>query len=276
MIIFLYGPDDYRRAQKKKEIIAEFEKKYSNLGVGLFDLSLPETADSLGEFLRSQSIFESKKLAIVENLFPVRKSAGDGDHGEDPTEDAKGKNKGASILFKKYLDSKSATILIAESKKPTKEFSFLLKAPVLFQEFEALMGSAWESFIKTEAKKQGVDLSLSSVRFLAAVFQGDSWALATELQRLSSYQRTIDITDLNELDIAPNYWALMNGVKSFDIRARLGALERLLGTSDHAPKLFNILASQWREKTAQMATYDRAIKSGKLEYEEALVELVLG
>jgi hypothetical protein len=46
--------------------------------------------------------------------------------------------------------------------------------------------------------------------------------------------------------------------------------------SDPAPKLFNILASQWKEKISQFARYDLAIKSGKLDYEEALLDAVIG
>ena len=79
-----------------------------------------------------------------------------------------------------------------------------------------------------------------------------------------------------DLDVAPNYWGLLNGVKGYDVRSRLSALETLLAMNDPAAKLFNILASQWKEKIPQFAKYDAAIKSGKLEYEEALVDLVIG
>ena len=72
MIIFLYGPDDYRRLQKKREILAEFKKKHSDLGVCIFDMTSGAT-DDLEEFLRAQSIFENKKLAVIENLFPREK-----------------------------------------------------------------------------------------------------------------------------------------------------------------------------------------------------------
>ena len=65
-------------------------------------------------------------------------------------------------------------------------------------------------------------------------------------------------------------------MKGYDVRVRLTALETLLAMNDPAAKLFNILASQWKEKIPQFAKYDLAIKSGKLEYEEALVDLVIG
>jgi hypothetical protein len=66
------------------------------------------------------------------------------------------------------------------------------------------------------------------------------------------------------------------GLRGKEVSGRLRALETLLAQSDPAAKIFNILASQWKEKTLQIADYDFAVKSGKLEYEEAVLDLVLG
>ena len=49
----------------------------------------------------------------------------------------------------------------------------------------------------------------------------------------------------------------------------------MLSLNDPPPKIFNILAAQWQEKTPHMAAYDLAIKSGKLDYEEALTDLLI-
>ena len=65
------------------------------------------------------------------------------------------------------------------------------------------------------------------------------------------------------------------GARSPDIRNRFLALETLLAIGDPPAKIFNILASQWREKTHEMAEYDFAVKSGKLEYDDALLALML-
>ena len=87
----------------------------------------------------------------------------------------------------------------------------------------------------------------------------------------------IDKKDLDVFDfeVAPNYWGLMNGLKSFDIKNRLYAFETMLAGNDPPAKIFNILASQWQEKTPHMAEYDLAVKSGKVDYEEALVDLLI-
>lgn len=277
MIVFLYGPDDYRRLAKKREIIAEFGKKHSDLGLGFFDLADGATADDLEEFLRSQSIFETKKLAVLEGLFPKRNTGEDDANGIEP-EAEKQDGKGIADILKAYTTTPNTTILISENKKPIKAFGFLLKTPVLAQEFRALTGPAWDAFVKSEAKKIGAELAPAAACFLAKVYEGNSWALATELQKLAGFSRPVGGKDLDALglDATPNYWALLNGVKSYDLHSRLAALETLLAMSDPAPKLFNILASQWKEKIGQFARYDLAVKSGKMEYEEALVDVVIG
>jgi DNA polymerase III delta subunit len=258
MTIFLYGPDDYRRTQKKRELIAEFSKKRSDKGIGSFDLAESGASEELETFLENQSLFESAKFAIIDNAFEI-----------EPARFAK--------IIKPYTESKTVTLLISEKEKPVKALAFLLKKPVLFQEFKNLTGAFFENFVVLEAKKNGISLDAPAARYLAAVFAGDAWALATEMQKLASLRSKITKKDLDAFDfeIAPAYWPLLMGVRSPDARNRFTALETLLASGDPPPKIFNILASQWREKTNQMAEYDFAIKSGKLEYDDALLALVL-
>jgi DNA polymerase III delta subunit len=260
MLIFLYGPDEYRRIQKKKELLAQFTKKRSDLGLMSFDLASVGWRDAFQEFTRSQSLFETAKLALFENAFEVEA-------------------KELSKLLKPFVENKSITILLAERDKPVVALKFLLEKPTIAQHFENLAGAEWLSFIAQEAKQREIALTASAVRQLGAVYQGNSWALATELQKLTGYKvgKTIDVPDLSvfDLETAPNYWMLLNGLKAFDMGTRLATLERLLAMSDPPAKIFNILASQWKEKTALMAEFDFAIKSGKLDYEEALVDLAI-
>ena len=233
MIIFLYGPDDYRRTQKKRDFIAQFSKKRSERGVGVFDLAEDDAALKLEEFLESQMLFESAKLAVVDNAFEAK-----------PSQLAK--------IIRTFAESKTTSILLSEGGKPVKELAFLLKEPVVVQEFKNLTGELLERFTTLEAKKNGVSLDTAATRYLADVFAGDSWGLATELQKLAGLKSKITKQDLDALGllVAPEYWPMLMGVRSFDMRNRLSALETLLAQGDPAPKIFNILASQWREKDA--------------------------
>jgi len=258
MFIFLYGPDDYRRAQKKKWFIAEFVKKHSGLGLGYFDLEADDSADKLQEFVRSQSIFQKAKMAVIENASEM--------------EPAK-----LSKLLKPFLNEKNTTVLLSERDKPVKALSFLIEKPSLSQKFENLDGSAWIDFVHSEAKRFGVELEDAAAQFLGTVYQGNSWALVTEIEKLSALKSSINKKDLDALDLeaAPNYWALLNGLKSYDVRTRLYALEKLFAINDPPAKIFNIIAAQAGEKIPRMAEYDLAVKSGKLDYEEVLLDLAI-
>ncbi len=270
MIIFLYGPDDYRRSEKKRSIIAEFSKKRLEIGVGIFDLEEKTALENLGEFLKTQSIFESAKLAVLENAFEL-----------DAPKLAK--------LLKPFIEEKNITVLVAEKDKPVKALAFLLEKPAISQKFDALAGAEWSAFIRAEAKKNGAELTPAAVQFLGAVYEGNTWGLVTELQKLaglgtpreaaggSTAAGPIDKEDLDifDLEVAPNYWGLINGLKNYEMKNRLYALETMLAANDPPAKIFNILASQWQEKTPHMAEYDLAVKSGKVDYEEALVDLLI-
>lgn len=261
MIVFLYGPDDYRRSEKKRSIVAEFSKKRSEIGLGVFDLEDKASPEALAEFLRTQSIFESAKLAVLENAFEL----------EAPK---------LAKLLKPLLEEKNTTILVAEKDKPVKALGFLLEKPAISQKFETLAGAELAAWVAGEAKKNDVKLTAAAAQFLASVYGGDTWGIVTELQKLGGFGdggKAIDKKDLNvfDLEVAPNYWGLMNGLKSFDMRNRLYAFETMLAGNDPPAKIFNILASQWQEKTPHMAEYDLAVKSGKVDYEEALVDLLI-
>jgi DNA polymerase III delta subunit len=269
MIIFLYGPDDYRRSEKKRSLIAEFSKKRSEIGLGTFDLEEKNALEPLAEFLKTQSIFETTKLAVLENAFEL----------EAPK---------LAKLLKPFIEEKSVTILIAEKEKPVKALAFLLEKPTISQKFETLAGAELSAWIGAEAKKNGVTLTPAASQFLASVYGADTWGLVTELQKLSGFgtgvgnastaaRKPLDKKDLDvfDLEVAPNYWGLINGLKNFDIKNRLYAFETMLASNDPPAKIFNILASQWQEKTPHMAEYDLAVKSGKVDYEEALVDLLI-
>lgn len=259
MVVFLYGPDDYRRAQRKKYWLEEFKKKHSGLSVGYFDLEKAGALEDLKAFVRGQSIFDAKKLAIIENL-------GEADE------------KTAAKELKPLVAHKETTLLFSERKQPNKALAFLLAPPTKTEEFANLDGYEWEKFAQKEAKRAGVMLSSEAMVFLLEAYKGNTWGLITELEKISSLgQRQVEKKDLEAagLETTPNYWALVNGLKSERVATRLWALEKMFAQNEPPPKIFNILASQWYLKIPQMAEYDLKIKSGKLEYEEALVDLIL-
>lgn len=269
MIIFLYGVDDYRREEKRRAIVGEFLKKRSGLSVRFFsaegDLNWFEEFKS---FLRNQSIFESAKLVVISGISEV------------PA-------KGLAEELKLFLDNKSVTVIISTPDKPGKELNFLLKKPirqaqgepVLVQEFDVLKGKEWNLFVKGEIKKREMNFTPAAADFLEKVYEGNPWRLVTELDKLRCLElEIVDRKDLEKmgLEVVPNFWSLILGFKSRFLGDRLRALEKMLGTNEPTAKVFNIIAYQLPEKIEKIAGYDLAIKSGKMDYEEALVDLAIG
>lgn len=267
MIIFLYGPDSYRRQQKLKEIAAEYKEKHSSFSVEHFNLEEGGGLDKIKDFVKAISLFDSFKLGVIKGGSFLEKTS----------------QKEYAELLKENLKVKEQVLIIVEDKKPTKDFKFLLEKPVLCQEFENLSGAELSKFFDQEIKTRNLNFDEQSKNLILSAFAGDAWGLITELDKLSLLdEKKISLRILeNHLDVSlpVNIFSTINQIRnSFRKSERLFLLEELLSRSEDAAMIFNIMAvspyadKDWKEK---IADYDAAVKSGKLEYDEALLDLVL-
>jgi len=243
MLIYLYGPDTYRRSKKLKEILTQYEAKHSGLAVHHFDIDEKDTQALCAEFIIDQSLFSTTKLGIVHT---------------------KGKNKEEAELFKSVLNDTETTLIIVSDKKLTTGYSFLNKKPTLSQEFKLLKTTDLYTFIKKEANEKKIALTPELLRSLSELFGSDTWGIVTELEKialggtLKTYQST------------PDFFSLVQRFSKGPARARFIALAYLLETQDPVAT-FNITAALAdKDLKIKMADLDVAIKSGKLEYPEAL------
>lgn len=256
MIIFLYGEDSYRRFKKQLEIEAVYEAKRGNLSKERFNLADPNEVGKLRNFLVNRSMFEDRKLAILDNLYEA----------ED--------DKNLKEYLKNELDSKESVLLITAEKKPPVKFKFLIEAPVQVQEFATLSDARLNNFINKEAARLGLELSAETVKAIKDLFAGDTWGIITELEKLSLSSNR-DIQKKRNDD----YFSLVNTLKGYgDFKRKLSALEIILSDRrDDPARVFNSLSYRLaNKKEAEVfADYDVAVKSGKLDYEEVLLDFVL-
>ena len=271
MIIFLYGPDSYRRRKKLNEIMDQYKKKHLALNIGKFDFT---ENDGDGEFFKLQefsladSLFESEKLIIAEDIFEWI---------------SKENQKKTAEFLKSNLENKKMTIIISSAKAPIKAFDFLLEKPSLFQEFENFEGDKLKFFIKKESEERKIKFEPKAISFLADVFIGDSWGLINELDKFSLFNKKFfSVDDLKNfidyykpISSSDFFIKIKNFFFSRSLAQKLENLEFLLESEDSA-KIFNFLASFSSNQPVliqKFADYDVAIKSGKMEYEEALLDL---
>jgi hypothetical protein len=256
MIIFLYGPDSYRRLSKEREVVDVYQKKHGTLSSARFNFGDVDDLNKFREFLINNSMFEPNKLAIVEDPFnaPVAE---------------------LYDLFKPYLENKSkTTILISSDDKPPAKLAFLIKKPSRYQEFSILEGKPLKIFINKEAVNRGIKLKPEILEGLANAYGGNTWFIVTELDKLALMsEQKVDTR------LAPNYYELINNLKyGRSPRTKLVALEFILSDRRDEPRrVFNSLAYRLRDakEAVMLADYDIAVKSGKLDYEEILLDLAL-
>lgn len=124
MIIFLYGADAEKRNKKLKWMIAEYEKKHSAFSAQHFDFAEEGAFFRFKDGLSAHSLFDSCRLAVVRDIFPA----------------PKGMEAEYVSALRSLLEKKEVVALIASSHPPTKEFSFLLRKPVMTYEFPLVGG----------------------------------------------------------------------------------------------------------------------------------------
>jgi DNA polymerase III delta subunit len=250
MILYLYGPDSYRRREKLKIIAAKYQEKHSGLTIERFWLGQDGEGESekFKDFTTSQSLFSAgKKLGICHIDQQIVLS------GDFPA------------ILKSLRDDQNIVLIIDAEKALPKEYNFLLKKPVLSQSFEELKPAQLAAFIKSEAQKRNLKISSEAVGALIKMHGGNTWGMVTELEKMALGSHLEDIQEI------PNFFVLLNRAKKGD----LPALTWLLETEEPA-MVFNILAAQAPpEMKPRLADYDAAVKSGKLDYEEALLDLAI-
>lgn len=272
MIIYLYGHDSYRRQKKLNQVVAEYQKKHSDISCAFFDLDSSEDALQeeflrLKEFSSQQLLFDNKKMAVLKNIF-------------EKTEVKKLKE-----FFKKYTDSKDFIILISENNSPPKELEFLLEKAFSAEKFENLEIKKWRFFIQKEAAARKLNLTPNAMDFLFQAYKNDTWGLINELEKLTLIFKNfpIGVEELKKIGDykykSPDIYNYINAVsRDWSLSQRIIALEKLFLVQEEPAKIFNFFASLNRlpqNLIKKLADYDVMVKSGKIDYDEILVDLAL-
>ena len=247
MIIYLYGPDSYRRGQKLREIIAEYEQKHSGLTLSYFDGEDEGLVVKLRDFTSHQSLFGGNRLGVLRSPECAGSEAADN--------------------ARSLLGAKGTTLVIVSDEKIGAPWDFLEEATA--QEFPALSPEQFHAFLAREAGRRGVRLDPVAARSLVEQYRDDTWGAMNELEKIALGG------DAERAVRAPEFFPSVLALSRGPLRTRLSSLAELLEREEPAA-VFNVLASfaGGREK-ATFADYDAVIKSGKLEYEEALLDWVL-
>lgn len=267
MLIFLYGPDSYRRNKKLQELLEVYRSRYKDVDIFPADLNeKPDTWSDVRDFLQQPSMFVSSKVAVVK---------------EGATLDDNDWLK----TLKLYLDDDKVFILLSDSQAPKKKFSFLLGQPVKYQEFNELKEARLERFITEQLKKHNIHLMQEAKQFFISYLiscTDRSWLCVNQVAKLAlaGFSEPISLQNLQFVvqwsADEEMFFATKKLLTARTLPARLTFLEKLLLRNESSSYVFNLLAYQARGRDAsKLANYDVLKKSGKFDDEEALLSFVL-
>ncbi len=267
MVIYLYGPDSYRRQKKLQSFLSEYKKKYPNLDLFSVDLEdEPKSWEKVRDFLNQPSMFVDSKVAVVKN----------------PGE---AKEKEWIKVIKSFLKDEKTFLILSEGKKPLKDFHFLLELPVRAQEFKILEGRFLEVFVREEMKTRAIELTPEALRFFLGFLESEeerSWVAVAELDKLSllGNKKPLSRSELEEyINYSLKFEVFRVAREMLSTRnwkERVSLLERLFLQHEAGAYIFNSLAYGARgSELIALADYDVAVKSGTMEYEEALLHFAL-
>src|SRR3989344_130053 len=177
MLIYLYGPDSYRRGRKFKEILSAYAKRHA-----LRDM-LHVDREEEGEegWLRARDFLNQPSMFVESKLLTLREA------GREAYADW-------SDVLERELTIEKTFVIISDSASPHKRFSFLLSHPAKAQEFGILKGAPLERFLSEEAKGLGISFAADAWRyFLRAVSSFEEkehpekalWRAALELRKIA-------------------------------------------------------------------------------------------
>ena len=197
MIIFLYGPDDFRAKQKINELREKFIKEVDPTGSSMVSIDgAKTTSDELSTLYRPVSLFSKRRFITLSNIMNNKQAEILEELGEFLQKEKNNENilviyepnfvekkiAGKNLIMKPGADNKTLPL----NKIEKKLFDYLVKSQFV-QFFDVLSGREMTNFLETRAKKNGVRISSSTLQLLLGLIGTDLWSLSQEIDKLSAY-----------------------------------------------------------------------------------------
>ncbi len=127
------------------------------------------------------------------------------------------------------------------------------------------------------AKELRLKIEPLAIAKLIKSYGTNLWGIFTELQKIGGSTDIVKAQNIEALGFenVSEYWPTLNALRSPNLGARLFALETLFLQGEPAIKTFSILAGSRGSDPKTFAEYDLLIKSGKLDFDEAIINLIL-
>lgn len=230
----------------------------------------PTAWEKVRDFLNQPSMFVETKLITIKESGAIGE--------KDEKEWLK--------ILKNQIKTEKIFVLVSDNAKPKASFRFLKEKSFKSEEFGELSGRALEMFVKKESAARGLNFSSAGWRFFLDYLENQpgerSWLAVTELEKiaLSHFSQPIELSDLKTVIYwfsKEDFYHLIRPLLSLgNSWIKLSIIEKLFLQQEEPARIFNTLAYMaGGRQLEKLADYDVAVKSGRLDYEEAVLDFVL-
>ncbi len=211
MLIFLYGPDDYRARQKINELRDKYLKDIDPDGSSVLALDGAKTTiEEIAEIYRPASLFARRRFLVIENIMTNKRKEFveelDAFIGDEEKNDnilviyepgfIEKKLGGKNLIMKPGADDKAVPLNKAEKKL----YDRMLKGAFV-QAFMPQTPAETMKTLATIAQKNGAALSVPAAQLLMRYLGTDLWPLASEVAKLAAYAQARGADTISEADV---------------------------------------------------------------------------
>lgn len=261
MVIFLYGPDNYRLKQETNSVVLKYKEKHPG-GLNFFSINLNnDDPAKLKEAVRTVSFFDDVKLILVRNSF---------------TDKNKSEHIGGMIKEFDLVNIKSPVMLFSENleekelkSRNSKLFSVLSDKNNLVRNFEVLEGRKFENWVAKEFYNRNCSISLGAAKLLIRMVGNNTTRLISEVEKLSNFKLRGDIKaeDIDLLvlgDIETNIFNLLDAITAGNKVKALELLYKELKTGRDPYYLLTMIVYQLRNSLIVKDLLSRKLTSSEI------------
>jgi len=210
MIIFFYGPNDFRAKQKINELKEKFSREIDPDGQSFKAINCENTdlAD-IARDINTGSLFTKKRLTLLENIFANKKPEFLKDFLNYLESNSLEKSEDIILIYEPKIKTEKGKIVkinASEDKnnalnaKEKKLFDFL-RQQKFTQEFEPLSPLETAKWIKKELEKFDGKINSQAERMLIGITNGDLWQLNNEINKLAHLKQKeeINVSDIEQI-----------------------------------------------------------------------------
>ncbi len=281
MILLFYGPNSYSLQKALKKELSGVRERNPNLAHQHFYLDQEGDVENLYNSIVSKGLFDEGKKSVL--ISDIDESSFENDLVKKSFQFSA--DDSSIILFVSACwDKKNFPDFISKLKNKTTSFK------ELYFDIPSRTGLSWKdleyyAFVSKIAKgicdEKGVKIDSPAIILLLSFLDYDLFAFENEIVKLSYLNKIITkdfLLSLSEYKLKANFWDYAKDIISpSDLRRSFIALENIISQKIEPFSLFNYLAKNAKTKflASKLYNLDKRIKSGLLEVDQALLEIVL-